>query len=190
MENLDSMHLVWPAPEYLPSYTQALEHGWSPDNLRPEAAREELERIARDAPRFLAEQVDPEAKGPPVILGDGSVVRRVPGYRRWMWDGEFCGVVSFRWQPGTVELPPYVLGHVGFSVVPWKRRRGYATRALELLLLDLRKEGLPYVELTTDATNVGSQRAIQANGGQVVERFHKPAYHGGAESLRFRIYLD
>jgi hypothetical protein len=35
--------LVWPTEEYLPSYVDALRRGWSPDNLRPEAAREELD---------------------------------------------------------------------------------------------------------------------------------------------------
>ena len=184
-----AMHLAWPAMQYLPSYAQALQQGWSPDNLRPEAAQDELERIARDAPRFVAEQVDPEAKGPPVVLRDGSVVRRIPGYRRWMWDGEFCGVIGFRWQPGTSELPRHVLGHIGFSVVPWKRRRGYATRALQLLLPEVRAAGLPYVELTTNVTNVASQRVIEAAGGRVVERFFKPAVHGGGESLRYRIEL-
>jgi predicted acetyltransferase len=184
-----AMHLVWPSAEYLASYTDALRQGWSPDNLRPEAAQEELERISADVPQFLAEQVDREAKGPPIVLGDGSAARRLPGYRRWMWDGDFCGVIGFRWQPGTTELPPYCLGHIGFSVVPWKRRRGYASQALAMLLPEVRQEGLPYVELTTDVSNIASQRVILANGGRLVERFNKPAYHGGAESLRFRIYL-
>jgi predicted acetyltransferase len=106
-----------------------------------------------------------------------------------MWDGEFCGVISFRWQPGTVALPPTCLGHIGYSVVPWKRRRGYATRALGLLLPEVRSEGLPYVELTTDATNLASRRVIEANGGVLIEEFAKPASHGGTVSLRFQIAL-
>jgi predicted acetyltransferase len=46
------------------------------------------------------------------------------------------------------------------------------------------------VEITTDVTNVASQRVIEANGGVIVERFFKPAGYGGAESLRYRIALD
>jgi predicted acetyltransferase len=184
------MHLVWPAREYLSSYVDALQQGWSPDNLRPEATREQLERIAQDPDRFLAEQVDREAKAPPVELPDGSTAPRLPGYHKWMWDGEFCGVIGFRWQPGTNELPPYVLGHIGFSVVPWKQRKGCATHAVRLLLPEAKHEGLAYVELTTDATNVGSQRVIMANGGRLIQRFFKPAAYGGAESLRFRIRLE
>jgi predicted acetyltransferase len=183
------MELVSPAAEYLPGYVHALHQAWSPDNLRPEVASEQLARIAEDPAGFLAAQVDREAKGPPVVLPDGSKVRRLPGYSQWMWDGEFCGAIGFRWQPGTAELPPYCLGHIGYSVVPWKRQRGYATRALQLLLPQARDEGLPYVELTTDADNIPSQRVIEANGGEVVERFFKSAIYGGAESLRFRIVL-
>ena len=183
------MDLVWPAAQYLPGYVHALQQGWSPDNLRPQAALDELARITEDPDRFLSEQVDREAKGPSITLPDGSKVPRLPGYSRWMWDGEFCGLIGFRWQPGTSELPPYCLGHVGFSVVPWKRRRGYATRALQLLLRQAGEEGLAYIELTTNSDNIASRRVIAANGGKLIERFHKPAAYGGAESLRFRILL-
>jgi predicted acetyltransferase len=183
------MELVWPALEYLSGYVRALQQNWSPDNLRPEAAADHLARIADDPARFLAEQVDREAKGPRVVLPDGSTVPRLPGYAQWMWDGEFCGSIGFRWQPGTAELPPYCLGHIGYSVVPWKRERGYATRALQLLLPQAKAEGLAYVELTTQVDNIPSQRVIEANGGVVVERFHKSHAYGGAESLRYRIPL-
>ena len=188
--NSPVIDLVLPAQAYLAGYIDALERGWSPDNLRPEAGREELVRIREDATLFLAQQVDREGNGPAVVLPDGRAVPRLPGYIRWMWDGDFCGEIGFRWQPGTAELPPYCLGHIGFSVVPWKRRRGYATRALALLLPEVRKEGLPYVELTTDITNIASQRVVLANGGKVVEQFNKPAGYGGAPSFRFRIPLD
>jgi predicted acetyltransferase len=183
------IQLVWPARPYLRGYADALRQGWSPDNLRPQTAQDHLVEIGRDADAFLARLVDRDAKGPPIALPDGSLVARLPGYSLWMWDGEFCGSINFRWQPGTTALPPYCLGHIGYSVVPWKRKRGYATRALHLLLPYARGEGLPYVELTTDADNLASRRVIEANGGTLVERFHKPAHLGGVESLRFRIAL-
>src|SRR6185295_8227340 len=112
-----------------------------------------------------------EGAGPPATLPDGTKVARLPGYCRWMWDGDFCGVIGFRWRPGTEALPAHVLGHIGFSVVPWKRERGYATRALALLLEDVRREGLRYVELTTKLDNVASQRVIEAYHGRLIEQF-------------------
>lgn len=185
------MDLVWPDAQYLPGYVHALQLGWSPDNLRPQQrAAEDLARIERDPEAFVREQVDREATGPPITLPDNSTVPRLPGYSLWMWDGEFCGSIGLRWQPGTTELPPYCLGHAGYSVVPWKRRRGYATRALRLLLPRARAEGLAHIDLTTDADNLASRRVIEANGGYLVERFHKPKAHGGAETLRFRIILS
>jgi predicted acetyltransferase len=181
--------LVWPAADYLPGYVDALQRGWSPDHLRPQTSTDELARAASDPDGFVAEQVDREGKGPPLTMPDGSTVARLPGFKQWMWDGEFCGSISLRWQPGTADLPPYCLGHIGYAVVPWKQRRGYATQALRLILPLAKEEGLAYVELTTDADNTASRRVIEANGGLVVGRFNKPASHGGAASVRFRIPL-
>ncbi len=185
------MRLVWPAREYLPSYTGALERGWSPDNIRgAAAAREQLEKIAVDPASFVTSLIDREAKGAPITLKDGTQVTRLPGCQKWMWDGEFCGSVGARWQPGSEALPPYCLGHVGYSVVPWKQRRGYATAALRDMLREIAAEGLRFVEIVTDPDNMPSRRVIEANGGVLVEEFTKPASLGGTRSLRYRIALQ
>lgn len=188
------MQLITPTLAHLPAYVDALQRGWSADNVRGEvAAREELARIAADAAGFVALHTDREALGGPVTLPDGSVVARLPGLKRWMWqggpDGEFCGAIGLRWQRGTAELPPHCLGHIGYSVVPWKRRLGHATRALAQMLPIARAEGLPFVELTTDPDNLASQRVIESNGGRLVEHFAKPASFGGVAGLRYRIDL-
>lgn len=188
---MHDMRLVWPSRRYLPGYVDALERGWSPDNVRgQEAAREELERIAADADAFLASLVDTEAIGGAIALPDGSTVPRLPGYRRWMWDGEFCGSIGLRWQRGTEALPPYCLGHIGYSVVPWKQRRGYATRALRELLREAGDVGLRYVEITTEPGNVASQRVILKNGGVLTEELVRPAALGGGRGLRYRVTLS
>ena len=185
------IELVRPAQEHLPSYVAALRRGWSADTVRGQvAAEEELETIAKDPLAFLASLVDREAKGAPVKLPDGSMVARIPGFRHWLWDGEFCGSIGLRWQPGTTVLPPHCLGHIGYAVVPWKQGRGYATQALAQMLPHARAEGLAFVEITTDPSNVASQRVVLANGGVLLERFVKPVQFGGTEGLRFRIALQ
>ena len=106
-----------------------------------------------------------------------------------MWDGEFCGVIGFRWQLGTEALPPHCLGHIGYAVVPGKRNLGHATAALALTLPLARAEGLRFVEVTTDPDNLASQRTIEKCGGVLFERFTKPAQFGGTPGLRYRIAL-
>ena len=182
------MELVVPSLAYLPAYADALRRGFWSDNLRrEESAREELAMIAANPADFVSALEDPKGKRPPITRPDGSTVPRLPGFRRWMWDEGFCGNVNFRWQPGTSDLPSYVLGHLGYAVVPWKQRRGYATRALALMLPEARKLGLAHIDLTTDPDNLPSQKVITANGGVFVERFAAPGY--GKDELRFRIPL-
>lgn len=183
--------LVTPAAEHLSSYVKALERGWSPDNTAGgEATRRRfLERIAQDPAAFLASMDDREAKGPDIVLPDGQAVKRLPGFNRWMWDDDFVGSIGLRWSPGTEALPPHVLGHVGYAVVPWARGRGHATAALGALLPLAAETGLRWIELTTDPGNVASHRVIVANGGRLLGPFTKPAVYGGGEGLRWRIDL-
>ncbi|HLY01028.1 MAG TPA: GNAT family N-acetyltransferase [Candidatus Cybelea sp.] len=147
--------------------------------MRDETRIEQLHLIASDPQAFLSSLDDRQARG-----------GRLPGIRRWMWDGDFAGTIGLRWQPGTSALPPGSLGHIGYGVVPWKRGRGYATAALRLILPEARNEGLLYVELTTEEENVPSQRVILANGGVCVGRFEKSTVHGDLAGLRFRIDLS
>jgi len=182
--------LAVPAEAHLGEYVAALERGWSPDNHRPaEIASDHLAAITHNSKDFLARMDDREAKGPPITLLDGTQVRRLPGITRWIWDDGFCGSIGFRWQPGTSELPPHVPGHIGFSVVPWRRRKGHATRALGLMLQEARAAGLDHVELVAAFENVASQAVIAANAGLITGSFTKDAAHGGGTAFRFRIRL-
>lgn len=187
--------LVLPTPKRLPGYVAALQRGWSPDNIRAAAAAQEaLAQIAIDPSPVFAVADDPQALGPQITTPDGLKRDRLPGLLRWLWDEDagdegFAGSINLRWMKGHAPLPPFVLGHIGYAVVPWKQQRGYATLALAQLLVLARGHGLPFVELTTDADNLPSQKVITANGGVLLEHFNKPAMYGGAASLRFRIDL-
>jgi predicted acetyltransferase len=186
------MHLVAPAMGFLASYRESLLRGWSSETASEDAtaAAAELAEIDADPSAFVAALNDPVRGGRPVTLPDGTQVPRLPGMRRWLWDGEYCGAISLRWQPGTMELPPHCLGHIGYAVVPWRRRRGYATSALQQMLVLAREEGLPFVDIVTDDDNIASQAVVRANGGLLEEEFVTPASAGSHPALRFRVLLN
>ena len=76
------MQLVRPQRQHLDSYVNALRKGWSADTVRGvAAAEEELQRIEPDPAAFLASMEDREGRGPMVKLPDGSMVKRLPGFR-------------------------------------------------------------------------------------------------------------
>jgi predicted acetyltransferase len=56
-------------------------------------------------------------------------------------------------------------GHIGYSIRPAERRRGYGTRILGLTLPHARALGLDRVLVTCDTDNTGSARIIEKNGG-------------------------
>jgi len=181
--------LAQPSAALLPDYAEALRRGFEPSTYDGSAvAQAQLDAMAKDQAAFLAMLDNVDGRGK-VRLPNGQTVPRLPGFTRFILDDGFCGVIHFRWQPGTVELPPYVLGHIGYLIVPWRRREGHATRALGLMLPLAASRGLPHVVLTTEPTNLASIRVIEANGGVLVERFHGPEVYGAAEALRFRISL-
>lgn len=183
------MKLVSPTRAYLEDYCAALETGWSPNNLRPEAAGEQLADIARDADAFLARLEDPEARGGDMKLPDGSFVKRLPSIRRWIWADGFCGSIGLRWQPGTNALPSTASGHIGYAVVPWRRREGLATAALRAMLPKAWRVGLTAVDITTDPNNLASIGVIEKVGGQLISRHQRPFALGEGGEVLFRIPL-
>ena len=56
-------------------------------------------------------------------------------------------------------------------MVPWKRRRGYATEALRQMLPVARDVGLKRLQLTCDEDNEPSRKIIVANGGVLDRRY-------------------
>ncbi|MEP5152493.1 GNAT family N-acetyltransferase [Planktotalea sp.] len=184
------MELLKPQLDLLPEYIDALKQGWSPDNLRAEAAQEQLIKIEADPHAFVSSLDDPLAKAGPVILPDGSQVERLPSIRRWIWDRGFCGHISLRWQKGTEALPVTCSGHIGYSVLTARRGEGLATAALKAILPEAKAQGLRYVEITASPENPASIRVIEKADGVLLKTYIAEPALGGHETCLFRISLS
>ena len=78
-------------------------------------------------------------------------------------ENEIVGMLNFR-----KSLNEYLLqsaGNIGYSVAPSERRKGYATKMLQLALQEAPKFGLTRVLITCTDDNVGSIGVIENNGG-------------------------
>jgi len=155
------MELRQPDDRMLADYVVALGRGWSPNSGRDTSAIE-LAEIRADPDVYLHHQ---RTSTGTIVLADGSLAERLPGLIRWIWDDGFCGNINFRHLPDTEDLPEHVSGHVGYNVVPWRRGKGIATRALGLFLPMIQALGVARVKLTCDDGNPVSARVIEANGG-------------------------
>ena len=176
------LRLVPPSLARLAQYEAALAAGWSPDTER-DGSREQLAAVRRDPEAFLAELTRQDGT---ILTAAGRALPRLPSRVLWLDDGAFCGVINLRFVRGSDALPDYVSGHIGYAVVPWKRRHGYATRALALMLPVAREVGLSRVEITCDDDNEASRRVILNNGGVLTGSRPAP---GGKTKLVFRIDL-
>lgn len=65
-------------------------------------------------------------------------------------------------------------GHIGYSVRPSERRKGYATAMLRDVLPYCSEIGLDKVMISCDDDNEGSRRTILKNGGIYSETVHEP----------------
>ncbi len=158
---MNTVTLAVPSLEKLPQYVDALRRGWSPNTTR-DVTGEQL-ALYREGPDVLLAEVT--GRDGTILQADGRRTPRLPSRVYWIWDGEFCGAINLRFVPGTEELPAHVSGHVGYAVVPWKQRRGYATQALAMILPAAREVGMARVLVTCDADNEASRKVIAANGG-------------------------
>lgn len=167
-----TLELVDPDPRYRDSFLAAFdefaaagEHNyarllsWPPESG---VAGAEFDRAGVDAPeeftryaRFLVDQRLEDSPRPLLY---------VPFTELWMVDdGGFVGRASLRHRLTDALLTWG--GHIGYSVRPSARRRGYATRALAAMLPICAARGIDPVLVTCDVDNEGSRRTIEKNGG-------------------------
>ncbi|MBP1857118.1 GNAT family N-acetyltransferase [Rhizobium herbae] len=189
-ETATALTLVEPDLENLQGFEAALAAGWSPDPRRA-GDRDYIESLhmtlGQNRAAFLVDLTKP---GDTLPRPDGTGGHRLRSLQFWIWDGEFCGNVNLRFQPGTIELPPRVSGHIGYSVVPWKQGKGYATMALKRVLDVARDQSLGQVVILCDEHNHASRRVIERNGGILFETAPHASDRPDRLKLHFRISLD
>lgn len=80
-------------------------------------------------------------------------------------DEKIVGIIQIRH-----TLNEYLLnfgGHIGDSVRPSERKKGYATEMIRLSLEECRKMNIERVLMTCDKENIASRKSIQNNGGVI-----------------------
>ena len=65
-------------------------------------------------------------------------------------------------------------GHIGYSVAPGERRKGYAAMMLKMALPKCRELGIKDVLITCVSGNEGSRRTILKNGGVYESTVYEP----------------
>lgn len=99
-------------------------------------------------------------------------------------DDRLVGMINIRHQ-----LNDYLLnygGHIGYSIRPDERGKGYGGEQLHLALLFCRELGLPRVLLTCEPKNEASKRVIVSQGGVLEDEQTHPE---GKRFLRYWITL-
>ncbi len=87
-------------------------------------------------------------------------------------DGKIVGMLQIRhFLNGYLER---FGGHIGYSVAPSERRRGYASQMLGEALPRCRELGIGKVLVTCIDSNVGSRKTILANGGIYESTVYEP----------------
>lgn len=159
------------------AFTQAMSENWESNfdfiHYWETLANKSFEKYVEIAPEFSKGKHIPEGHVPATLLFAFNE------------SGEIVGRTSIRH-----ELTEFLLkagGHIGYGVCPSHRRKGYATEILKLSL-DWVRENLPKVDrvlVTCDEGNVGSQKTIEKNGGEL-----ENILDAGSGDMKMRFWIS
>lgn len=152
----EKLLLLRPSEDYVEQYEdyrrEFLERGDSMDGAGPLRRIESGSAWLAQVRRYESPDTLPEGL---VIATQYILVRES--------DGKLLGMLQLRHYLNDY-LAKYA-GHIGYSVRPGERRKGYAKRMLAMGLEEARALGLKRVMISCAEGNEGSRRTILANGG-------------------------
>ncbi len=123
-------------------------------------AGSELATLAREALPDFIRRLDERTHGIGLHVPDS------PFWLVRLSDSAVVGVSSLRHR--LIPALEDVGGHIGYSIRPSERCKGYGTCILALTMEQARARGLGHLLLTCDTENRSSARVIEKNGGVLV----------------------
>lgn len=102
-------------------------------------------------------------------------------------DGRIVGTCQIRLTPEVNEKIGTYGGHISYNICPEYQNKGYATKALNLLLKKCLDFGLKEVMVTTKDYNIASQKVILKNHGVLKD---KVSYYGDKDKIMYRYVID
>lgn len=173
----DELKLVFPTPEYKAQVEEYLQEFF--DNGEYEIAGDGgLDRI-KDFDKWLKKvqnDLSPETINKDKIPSTLYLTIRKS-------DNKIVGNIQIRHKLNEKLL--LYGGHIGDSVRPSERRKGYATEQIRLALKKCKELGIDNVMMDCDKNNIGSAKSIQNNGG-ILEN---EVYINGELVQKYRISL-
>lgn len=88
-------------------------------------------------------------------------------------DQKMVGICNIRHSINQPFLINFI-GHIGYSICPSERRKGYAKEQLRLALQEAGKLDINRVLVTCDVKNLASEKTILANGGVYENTYTDP----------------